>query len=101
MNVEDRDMVNSPAHYCGNTSLECIECMELILGTDAVVDFCLCNAIKYMWRYKNKNGDEDLDKAGWYLKWVEDRIFGGFKMNLEKTTPFYRIKSLYKLLKAR
>lgn len=30
--------------------------------------FNLGNAFKYVWRYSNKNGIEDLDKAAWYIK---------------------------------
>ena len=26
------------------------------------------NIIKYIWRYRDKNGVEDLNKAKWYLK---------------------------------
>lgn len=61
------DNVNHPAHYEASTSIECIEAMELMFGEQAVYDFCLCNAYKYIWRHKNKNGLEDLDKAEWYL----------------------------------
>lgn len=61
------DNVNHPAHYEGQTSLECIDVMEIAFGAEAVANFCLCNAFKYLWRYKNKNGREDLDKAAWYL----------------------------------
>ena len=61
------DNVNHPAHYEGQTSLECIDVMEIAFGAEAVANFCLCNAFKYLWRYKNKNGREDLDKATWYL----------------------------------
>ena len=42
--------------------------MELIFGGEAVLDFCICNAWKYIWRWKNKNGREDLSKAEWYIK---------------------------------
>lgn len=62
------DNVNHPKHYEGNTSLECIDVMELVFGMDAVRDFCLCNAFKYLWRHKHKNGKEDLDKARWYIE---------------------------------
>lgn len=65
------DNVNHPRHYEGSCSLECIEAMEVLLGRNAVYDFCLCNAFKYMWRFKNKNGVEDLNKAHWYLNYVE------------------------------
>lgn len=68
------DNVNHPKHYEGSTSLECIECMELVFGINAVCFFCLCNSFKYLWRYKNKNGEEDVNKAKWYLEYVEKCI---------------------------
>ena len=68
------DNVNHPKHYEGSTSLECIECMEVAMGINAVCHFCLCNAFKYLWRYKNKNGEEDIKKARWYLDYVNNTI---------------------------
>lgn len=64
--MASKDNIN-PDHYKSSTSLECIEAMEVIFGSEAVIDFCLCNAWKYIWRWKNKNGEEDLDKAEWYV----------------------------------
>ena len=61
-----KDNIN-PDHYKKECSLECIEAMELIFGGRAVLDFCVCNAWKYIWRWKNKNGAEDLHKAHWYI----------------------------------
>lgn len=63
----ERDNVNHPRHYEGSTSIECIDAMELTFGADAVCSFCLCNAFKYLWRWKHKNGLEDLKKTEWYL----------------------------------
>jgi hypothetical protein len=37
-------------------------------GVQAVRDFCICNAFKYLYRHRNKNGREDIEKAVWYLK---------------------------------
>ena len=66
------DNVNHPAHYESQTSLECIDVMEIAFGADAVGNFCLCNAFKYLWRYKHKGGVEDVKKAKWYLdKWAQ------------------------------
>ena len=66
------DPINHPAHYEGNTSLECIDVMEIAFGADAVGNFCLCNAFRYLWRYKHKGGDEDVKKAKWYLdRWTQ------------------------------
>lgn len=60
------DNVNHPKHYADTTSIECIEGMQIAFGRWAVVNFCKCNAYKYLWRHKNKNGREDLEKAMWY-----------------------------------
>ena len=60
------DPVNRPAHYTSG-SIECIDAMQAAFGDEAVKDFCLCNAFKYLWRHRNKNGVEDLKKARWYL----------------------------------
>ena len=65
------DNVNHPAHYEQSCSLECIQVMELVFGANAVRGFCLCNAFKYMWRYKTKNGLEDLKKAKWYMDYIK------------------------------
>lgn len=61
------DNVNHPSHY-ETGKFECIEVMEEALGIEAVQGFCLCNAFKYIYRCRNKNGIEDIKKADWYLK---------------------------------
>ena len=46
--------------------------MVAAFGKETVEDFCLCNAFKYVWRTRKKNGLEDCKKARWYLnKYVE------------------------------
>ena len=58
------DNVNHPPHYTQHPSgVECIQITEHF-------DFCLGNAIKYIWRAGEKNKDseiEDLEKARWYI----------------------------------
>ena len=70
--MSEGNHTNHPDHYFEHTSLECIEVMELIFGHDIVEQFCVCNAFKYMWRYKLKNGVEDLNKADWYLNYISE-----------------------------
>lgn len=60
------DVVNRPAHYTSG-GIECIDAMQAAFGAEAVKDFCLCNAFKYLWRHRSKNGVEDLKKCRWYL----------------------------------
>lgn len=60
------DMVNHPSHYTSGT-IECIDAMIETQGVEAVKCYCKCNAFKYLWRHSFKNGEEDIDKARWYL----------------------------------
>ena len=60
------DMVEHPLHYT-NGDIECIDAMIAAYGTEAVKNFCICNAFKYLWRFKHKNGEEDINKMLWYI----------------------------------
>lgn len=82
----------NPQYYSGNTSLECIQVMECVFGEKAVVDFCLCNAFKYLWRYKNKNGVEDVQKAQWYFSYVRNKSLAG--LSLEQSSAYDRVCNL-------
>lgn len=61
------DNVNHPAHYTSG-NIECIDALAAatsgLVGIEAV---CTANAVKYLWRWKYKNGAEDLKKAQWYI----------------------------------
>jgi hypothetical protein len=62
-----KDKTNPSYYKIGK--VECIDALEAatinLKGLDAV---CTANAIKYMWRWKEKNGVEDLKKAMWYIE---------------------------------
>ena len=63
---EDHDNVNSPSHYLGK--VECIDCIEsATAGLNGIEAVCTGNAIKYLYRWKKKNGITDLKKAKWYI----------------------------------
>lgn len=61
------DTVNNPPHY-NKGKVECIDAIESAVsdlhGIEAV---CTANAIKYLYRWKAKDGVESLKKARWYL----------------------------------
>lgn len=61
------DNVNHPAHY-ETGKFECIDVMVETQGKEATQSFCVCNALKYLYRHKRKNGLEDIKKALWYLE---------------------------------
>ena len=74
--------VSHPVHYTDGCGFECIEMMEMVFGKDAVIDYCVANAFKYIWRHKQKNGTEDIAKAEWYLKYACKLTEGGLRRHL-------------------
>lgn len=60
--MNETDYVNHPPHYTNHPSgVECIQVTEHM-------NFCLGNAIKYLWRAGEKGSKlEDLKKAAWYI----------------------------------
>lgn len=58
-------------HYANN-GIEPIEIMRKNFSHDEFVGFCKGNVLKYILRYKDKNGLEDLEKARIYLNWLID-----------------------------
>ena len=67
------DNVNSPLHYQGK--VECIDCIESATeGLNGIEAVCTGNAIKYLFRWKKKNGKEDLLKAQWYINHLIEKL---------------------------
>lgn len=67
-----KEAVNHPDHYkTGN--FECIDVMLECFGVEAVKNFCLLNAFKYLYRCEHKEKRlEDIKKGMWYLeKFIE------------------------------
>ena len=76
----ENDVVNHPSHYTQG-GIECIDAMKSAFGADELAVYCKIAAFKYLWRSELKNGDEDIEKAIWYLnKYKElgnDRVDNG------------------------
>ena len=66
--MAEQDLVNHPQHYKTKSGLEAIDVIEAftdgLQGYEAVETG---NVLKYICRWKKKNGIEDLKKAQWYL----------------------------------
>ena len=62
-----KDNVNHPSHYTQG-KVECIDALEsATIGKSGIEAVCVANVIKYLWRYEEKNGIEDVKKAQFYL----------------------------------
>ena len=62
------DMVNHPDHYTYG-KVECIDAIETAThGLTGFESYATGTILKYLWRWRHKNGIEDLRKAQWYLE---------------------------------
>ena len=68
------DMVNNPAHY-NKAGIECIDAIAAATG-EGFEYYLQGNILKYLWRYRYKNGSEDLKKAQWYLNRLITEVEG-------------------------
>ena len=57
-------------HYTQG-EIECIDVLEQL--ADDGEDFRILNAIKYLWRYRHKGGDDDLLKA---MNYIHRKLYG-------------------------
>ena len=62
------DLIKEPPHYTQHK----IEPIDFIIANK--IDWCEANAIKYITRWKDKNGVEDIKKAIHYLEILLERI---------------------------
>jgi hypothetical protein len=59
--------IDHPSHY-NQGGVECIDAIKAAtVGLNGFEGFCAGNALKYLWRWKHKNGVECLKKCQWYL----------------------------------
>ena len=66
--TEKVDNVNHPNHYISETGMETIDVIEAFtFDLNGIEAFNTGNILKYICRWKKKNGLEDLKKARWYL----------------------------------
>jgi hypothetical protein len=72
--IEQHDPVSKPKHY-NQGGIECIDALKAATtGLQGIEAVCTANAIKYLWRWKHKNGVQDIDKAIWYLERLKNEV---------------------------
>lgn len=69
------DKVNHPNHYTKG-GIECISAIRASMTADGFCDYCKGNVIKYIWRWRDKGGVQDLEKAKVYLDWMIEEMKG-------------------------
>lgn len=68
------DPIHEPDHYQSRdgSDIECIDAMRAMSTPEEFRGYLRCSALKYQWRYREKNGAEDLAKATRYLEMLKE-----------------------------
>ena len=68
-------MVSHPSHYQSESGLEVIDVIEAFTSDlNGIEATDTGNILKYMCRWKHKNGLQDLEKAQWYLAHLIEKV---------------------------
>lgn len=70
---KNNDAVNSPSHY-KQGERETIENIRDTISSEGYQGYCVGNVVKYLARYKFKNGLEDVRKAKKYIEFLEEEL---------------------------
>ena len=70
-----RDTIYHPDHY-KTGGIETIDYIKAKLTPEQFEGYLVGNVIKYVSRYRHKNGVEDLKKARVYLNWLIEEMEG-------------------------
>lgn len=71
----DDQMVSHPSHYQSKNGLEVIDVIEAFTADLSGIEATdTGNVIKYICRWKGKNGLQDLKKAMWYLQHLINHV---------------------------
>lgn len=67
--------INHPDHYQSETGLEVLDIIEAFtFDLKGIEAFDTGNILKYICRWKKKNGLQDLEKARWYLSHLIEHV---------------------------
>ena len=67
------DPVNKPPHY-NQGGVECIGGIKASMSPLEFQGYLKGNVMKYTWRFRHKNGLQDIEKANWYLNKLRDEL---------------------------
>lgn len=65
---------SKPPHYNQNSEIECIDAIKASMTPIEFQGYCKGNALKYIWRFRDKGGLEDLYKGYDYWNWLIESI---------------------------
>lgn len=91
------DNVHNPKHYQGRNGLEAIDVHRNFMNDEQLTGYHLGNLIKYVLRYRRKNGIEDLEKAKVHMDWLIEKEKA---MKLQQKAPTKESATLDALAKA-
>ena len=80
------EMVSKPSHYQTESGLETIDVIEAFTADLKGIEAAdTANIIKYICRWKKKNGIQDLEKVMWYTQHLMNHVKKEQEQKVKKT----------------
>lgn len=73
LTIPKHDTVKQPEHYTSG-SVECIDAIKSALSLEEYRGYLKGNIMKYIFRERLKNKDEDIRKGSQYMEWLINSI---------------------------
>lgn len=87
MYESDDKMVSHPSHYISESGLESIDVIAAFTSKLSGIEATdTGNIIKYILRWKEKNGIQDLEKIMWYTQHLIDHLKKEDNGNIKRNT---------------
>jgi|TARA_A100001201_G_C4008927_1_gene176901 hypothetical protein len=67
------DPVSKPKHY-NQGEIEAFDALKSMLSKEELIGYLRGNSFKYRWRFRFRNGKQDLEKAEWYEKKLKELL---------------------------
>lgn len=67
------DNARNPKHYQVRNGIEAIDVHRNFMNDEQLTGYHLGNTLKYLLRYRKKNGIEDLEKAKVHMDWLIEK----------------------------
>lgn len=63
-----------PVEHYNKGGIECIDAIKASMSSEEFQGYLKGNVMKYIWRWRHKGKEKDLEKARVYVTWLKEEV---------------------------